>query len=686
MALPLTLQSQRRGFMPPPSELSSMSLLKALLDLAHEVVGFPKPRACQRRNAYTITRRIKVLSLLFEEIRDNRWVALPPSALLCLKEMYVMLQRTRYLMEECKEGSSVWLLMQTEDLSAQFHRLTQDLATTLDVMPLKLMDVSDEVREQLELLHRQARRAGTSLDPTEERLRNDVLAVLEEFEKKVTPDAGKLRRIFDSLEIKDARACRREIQLLEDEIRNQSSSGAEGTVSMINSLIGFMRYCKCVLFGVTEMEAEELEKKSKPGISSQDSENCANLHVPDDFKCPISLDLMRDPVIVATGQTYDRVSITRWIEEGHSTCPKSGQKLLHTNLTPNNALRSLIARWCEQQNISFDKPEKSARNTTLESITTTKAALEATKMTAAFLVEKLGTGSPEVKKQVAYELRLLAKCGMDNRACIAEAGAVPLLLPLLSSDDPKSQENAVTALLNLSIYEANKARIVECGCLDPIIRVLKEGRSMVARENAAATLFSLSVIDEYKQIIGEREDAIPALVDLLGKGTARGKRDAATALFNLSIFRGNDVKAVAAGAVPLLVNCLTDDRPCLLDDALAVLAVLARRDEGLVEIRKTSALPRLVDLLRSASSSRGKENAISVLVALCRKGGNDTVNEVTAFPSLVPSMYTLLTTGTPRAKRKARALFRLLQRRESPAAILHSIIASTTANTFTTLR
>eukprot|EP01018_Ginkgo_biloba_P011668 Gb_10871 [translate_table: standard] len=694
LPLPSAVRKRRgstRGAFMSPVNLSPTALVKALVNLAHQVSGCHKLKTWQRRNAGVITRRIKVLSLLFDEIGESQ-ITLPASASLCFRELHIILQRTQCLLDECNYGSCVWLLMQTELMSNQFHELTQDMATALDVLPLRQMEVSDEVREQVQLVHRQARRATLFMEPAEQELRKDVLAVLEEFERKVIPDASKLGKIFDSLQLKDARSCRREIQLLEEEIRNQSNFGLEGTVSMINSLISFMRYCKCVLFGVTDMEEEESDRKKSrsPKPSGQvccvDSDDVLGLNnIQDDLKCPISLDLMRDPVIVATGQTYDRVSITRWIEEGHSTCPKSGQKLLHTNLIPNNALRNLICQWCEERNIPFEKTEKSTRNATLESIASTKAAVEATKMTAAFLVEKLSTGSPEVKKQVAYELRLLAKCGMDNRACIAEAGAIPLLLPLLWSEDPKSQENAVTALLNLSIYENNKVKIMESGCLDPIIHVLKQGRSMEGRENAAATLFSLSVIDEYKRIIGERPEAIPALVDLLRKGAARGKRDAATALFNLSIYRGNDIKTVAAGAVPLLVNLLTDDRPGLTDDALAVLAVLAGRVEGLIEIQKTCAIPILVGLLRSASP-KGKENSVAVLVALCRNGGNDIVNEAVRMPSLVPSLYTLLTTGTPRAKRKARSLFKVLQRREPSTTLLHTIIASRTVNTITPLR
>ncbi|XP_057743937.1 U-box domain-containing protein 8-like [Arachis stenosperma] len=36
---------------------------------------------------------------------------------------------------------------------------------------------------------------------------------------------------------------------------------------------------------------------------------------------------MTDPVILATGQTYDRAYIQRWLNEGHRTCPQTQQVL-----------------------------------------------------------------------------------------------------------------------------------------------------------------------------------------------------------------------------------------------------------------------------------------------------------------------------------------------------------------------
>lgn len=74
-------------------------------------------------------------------------------------------------------------------------------------------------------------------------------------------------------------------------------------------------------------------------------------NIPDEFHCPISLDLMGDSVIVASGHTYDRNSTAQWINSGHSTCPKSGKKLIHMALIPNYALKSLMQQWCQDNNV-----------------------------------------------------------------------------------------------------------------------------------------------------------------------------------------------------------------------------------------------------------------------------------------------------------------------------------------------
>ncbi|KAJ4967978.1 hypothetical protein NE237_014679 [Protea cynaroides] len=69
--------------------------------------------------------------------------------------------------------------------------------------------------------------------------------------------------------------------------------------------------------------------------------------VPSYFRCPLSLGLMVDPVIVDSGQTYERDFIQKWFDQGLTICPQTRQTLAHTILIPNYTVKALIANWCE---------------------------------------------------------------------------------------------------------------------------------------------------------------------------------------------------------------------------------------------------------------------------------------------------------------------------------------------------
>uniref|UniRef100_A0A8C6V0V6 WD repeat, SAM and U-box domain-containing protein 1 n=1 Tax=Neogobius melanostomus TaxID=47308 RepID=A0A8C6V0V6_9GOBI len=71
---------------------------------------------------------------------------------------------------------------------------------------------------------------------------------------------------------------------------------------------------------------------------------------PDEFLCPISREVMKDPVIAA-GQWifYERESIESWIRGKTKTSPMTNLPLLTTLLTPNRSLKMAIARWKSSQ-------------------------------------------------------------------------------------------------------------------------------------------------------------------------------------------------------------------------------------------------------------------------------------------------------------------------------------------------
>lgn len=66
---------------------------------------------------------------------------------------------------------------------------------------------------------------------------------------------------------------------------------------------------------------------------------------PDEFLCPITRELMEDPVIAADGYSYERVSIESWIRGKNKTSPMTNLPLQTTMLTPNRSLKSAISRW-----------------------------------------------------------------------------------------------------------------------------------------------------------------------------------------------------------------------------------------------------------------------------------------------------------------------------------------------------
>ena len=68
---------------------------------------------------------------------------------------------------------------------------------------------------------------------------------------------------------------------------------------------------------------------------------------PDAFVCPITQELMDDPVMAFDGHTYERRAIESWLKRRH-TSPKTGEELTTAVLLPNHAIRGQIVEWREQ--------------------------------------------------------------------------------------------------------------------------------------------------------------------------------------------------------------------------------------------------------------------------------------------------------------------------------------------------
>jgi hypothetical protein len=65
---------------------------------------------------------------------------------------------------------------------------------------------------------------------------------------------------------------------------------------------------------------------------------------PPSFLCPITREIMLDPVSCTDGHSYERGGIERWLGS-HNTSPVTNATLTDTSITPNHALRNSIDDW-----------------------------------------------------------------------------------------------------------------------------------------------------------------------------------------------------------------------------------------------------------------------------------------------------------------------------------------------------
>ncbi|KAJ4769976.1 U-box domain-containing protein 4 [Rhynchospora pubera] len=531
----LEFLSQRRRHQSPlagsffaPMDLSGVSLVQTLASLSEDLIRSHRaPSHLHRKHARSLVCKVKILLSLFQYLSESssgflpRWF--PISATLCFRELYILIYRAKMLLDYCENSARLWLVLKSEQISGNFRDLNQELATILDVLPIEGLRLSADVRDQVELLCTNCGKLNSRLDPEKEaqELRTMINEFLDEFARGEAPGSQKLRGfLVNRLGISSGLACRSEVEFLEEQIYNQEE---DADLSLLGGTVALARYCRFSLFSIDSLNKHPQPDTPSWGerwnrrMLSWSGSDSSSFAVPKDFCCPISLDLMRDPVVVSTGQTYDRASIIQWMDEGHSTCPNSGQLLSDSRLIPNRALRSLISLWCSVFGVPYESGEVTDGSAeTIAAACSSKAAITANMETAQILVGQLADGSDEAKGLAARELRLLAK-----------TGAVESLARLLKKGTPRGRKDAVMALFNLSTHPESWVEMLESGAAVALAHALT---NELVSEEAAGALALISKQPAVAHAVAGVESTVPSLIKIMKRGSPKGKENAVAAL------------------------------------------------------------------------------------------------------------------------------------------------------------
>ncbi|KAJ9674963.1 hypothetical protein PVL29_024086 [Vitis rotundifolia] len=594
--------------------------VQELMAMIGSIVAIGDYRRTQKKECQNLVRRLKVLLPLLEDVKDLDG-QVPEKSLNLFWNLKKALLRVKKLLITCSEGSKIYLALENEAVMARFHRANEKLSQALADLPYEELGVAEEVKEELDLVRMHLKRCKRRTDTQDIELAMDMMVVFSKDDER-NADSAIIVRLAKKLELHTVEDLNAETIVVRKLVRERGGQNAENTQHVIELLNKFRQ----------SGGLEEINVLDDP-IVPKTLEKSPSLAIPHEFLCPITLEIMTDPVFVSTGQTYERESIQKWLDSNHKTCPKTMQPLVHSSLVPNYALRNLILQCTEG---SSEQKE---------------SVLSA--------VQNLSSNQLEVQRKAVKKIRMLSKENPVNRVLIAQSGGIPPLVQLLSYPDSKIQEHTVTALLNLSIDEANKKLIAIEGAIPAIIDVLRVG-SVEAKGNSAAALFSLSIDDGIKATIG-LSNGIPPLVDLLQHGTTRGKKDAATALFNLSLNKANKTRAIEAGVIPPLLQLIKSPNSGMIDEALSILFLLASHPDGRQEIGQLSVIETLVEFIRDGTT-KNKECATSVLLEL---GSSNSSFILAALQyGVLEHLIEITKSGNGRAQRKANSLLQLMSRCE----------------------
>ncbi|XP_068634717.1 E3 ubiquitin-protein ligase PUB23-like [Aristolochia californica] len=302
------------------------------------------------------------------------------------------------------------------------------------------------------------------------------------------------------------------------------------------------------------------------------------MEVPLLFRCPISMEMMTDPVTISTGVTYERRNIEKWFNDyKKTTCPATMQQLESFDLTPNHTLKRLINSWLDQasRSPSSSSPPSPARVNREE------------------LVCQLGKlESTPFKVSCLKKLRSMIEMDEDMKEDLVKLGGIETLgtviFQLLVDNGDfatfRACEEALAVLSRLSLSDDSSVQLLsKPECVKSMSIMLQRG-SAEARLNTVAILQKMvkNQSDWIKIIADQDIDVFKSLLELLSDEICtKASSYALDVLIEItSKSKLNLLKAIEAGAVCTLIELLSDANQHKCEKMLYLLTKLCGCPEG----------------------------------------------------------------------------------------------------------
>ncbi|KAG8362906.1 hypothetical protein BUALT_BualtUnG0025300 [Buddleja alternifolia] len=366
------------------------------------------------------------------------------------------------------------------------------------------------------------------------------------------------------------------------------------------------------------------------------------------------MQLMKDPVTISTGITYDRENIEKWLfSSKNATCPVTKQQLLITDvdhLTPNHTLRRLIQAWCTLN--SFER------------IPTPKTSVEKSQ-----IIKLLNEAQNSSTSQITClrRLRSIAHRNESSRSHLQAAGAVDFLLSVVRKNEDSSYE-ALTILQVMDLSDSDLKSFFRGNgeVLNSFMEVLENG-NFQDRARTIMLLKSAFKVADPAHLIGSEPELFKQIVHILrDKISQQATKAALKLLMELCPWGRNRIKAVENGAVFVLIDLLLDQtsadrRACEL--ILTVLDLLCGCADGRAELLRHGAGLAVVSKKILRVSHAASERAVRILCSISKYSSNSKVlQEMLHFGVVTKLCFVMQVDAGKRTRERVKEILRLNSR------------------------
>ncbi|CAI8588686.1 unnamed protein product [Vicia faba] len=434
---------------------------------------------------------------------------------------------------------------------------------------------------------------------------------------------------------------------------------------------------------------------------------------PEEYKCPISSRLMYDPVIIASGVTYERMWITKWFNEGKTTCPKTENELPHMTSTPNVAMKDLISKWCKNSGVSIPDPSRHAEDFQLldASITSIKSLgsyFNDLNLPLDLSIMSLGSldtsfTSDASRGKTNHDLNLMmSKASEDSHKHRDHAPEIPdtdlMLLPKLHDLQWDSQCKVIEDLKDR--LKSNSQAILSVSAeklVEPLVKflgnandlqdekALRSGTQLLLEfvnscrngmDNLSEDTFIMLASLLNSEVIGE----VLAIMEELS-GNSKSKIEASSALTSVLKLLDSDNRGFQQQAIRILYNFSFNSEVCLhmlshnciqkllpffkdravLRYCIYILKNICDTEEGRNSIAETKGCIASIAEILETGSNEEQEHALSVLLSLCSCSKSVDYCKLILDEEIIAPLFYISQNGNDKGKESAVELLHLLR-------------------------